>query len=73
MTSTLRALVLAAATLSLAACGSEAPSDHTVDMGGVMHKPGLQNPTVNCTGCHGSNLRGGGEAPSCYSCHGQKW
>ncbi len=52
---------------------SEAPSDHTISKNGSMHKPGLYDPENECTGCHGASLRGGGEAPSCYSCHSQKW
>ena len=52
---------------------SEAPSDHTINKGGHFHKIGLGDPETNCTGCHGSSLQGGGEASSCYSCHGQRW
>jgi hypothetical protein len=44
------------------------PADHTENNGGVMHKPGKDNPLVNCTACHGSDLKGG-TGPSCYSCH----
>ena len=51
---------------------SNIPSDHTLHKGGVPHKPGLTNPTVNCVECHGSTLHGD-QGPSCYSCHGQKW
>jgi len=51
----------------------ELPSNHTVNRGGAMHAPGLFQAQENCTGCHGSSLRGGSEAPSCYSCHGKKW
>jgi len=68
-------LVLAVLALSLAAaCGSsnEAPSSHTLSENGVMHKPGLTTPLVNCVACHGSTLQGG-EGPSCTSCHGVKW
>ncbi|MGK2906661.1 MAG: c-type cytochrome [Desulfuromonadales bacterium] len=32
-----------------------------------------KNGTSNCVTCHGADLRGSGSAPSCYSCHGQKW
>lgn len=52
---------------------SNAPSDHTVNKNGVMHKSGLTNPTSNCVSCHGSDLKGGSAGVSCYSCHGQKW
>jgi len=31
------------------------------------------NGTSDCVSCHGTDLRGSGSAPSCYSCHGQKW
>jgi len=31
-----------------------------------------QNGTLECTSCHGADLRGG-SGPSCYSCHGKKW
>jgi mono/diheme cytochrome c family protein len=60
--------------LTLAACGGTgvAPADHTVNHGGVLHKPGLTNPLVNCVACHGARLQGG-EGPSCTSCHGVKW
>lgn len=53
---------------------ADAPEGHTAFNGGVPHMPGFNNPTVNCTTCHGADLRGGdaGE-PSCTSCHGVKW
>jgi hypothetical protein len=51
---------------------SNAPADHTVSEDGVRHLPGLRDPENNCTGCHGTDLRGG-EGPSCYSCHGKEW
>ena len=51
---------------------SNAPSDHTVSQDGVRHRPGLRDPENNCTGCHGTDLRGGA-GPSCYSCHGKQW
>ena len=66
--------------IMLAACGSDAtapegaPEGHTVVKNGVTHAPGLNNPTENCTSCHGSDLRGGASGqPSCFSCHNQKW
>lgn len=53
---------------------SSAPSDHTLSMSGVMHKPGLQMASTNCTSCHGSALKGGEVASvSCYTCHGKLW
>ena len=51
----------------------ELPESHTVNKGGSMHAGGLYDPERNCTSCHGGSLTGGDEAPSCYSCHGQKW
>ena len=52
----------------------DAPTGHTVVMDGVPHSPGLNAPAENCSGCHGSDLRGGDNGePSCFSCHGQKW
>ncbi|HEY3447975.1 MAG TPA: hypothetical protein VGK67_16585 [Myxococcales bacterium] len=65
--------LLAALGCGGAGSSSSAPSSHTVNEGGVMHKPGLASPLTNCTGCHGSDLSGSGSAPSCTSCHGQKW
>jgi hypothetical protein len=67
--------ISAALLVALAGCGSEeneAPSDHTLNLDGVKHKPGLTAPLTNCTGCHGASLQGG-EGPSCTSCHGVKW
>jgi len=66
--------------LSAAACSTSstapanAPEGHTLVRDGVAHKPGLSNPTANCTTCHGADLGGGSNGePSCYSCHKQKW
>ena len=62
------------------ACGDEAtgpgnpPASHTIINDGVAHAPGLNDPTQNCTTCHGADLRGGPSGqPSCFSCHGQQW
>jgi len=53
---------------------ADAPDGHTVLKSGAAHAPGLNNPTQNCTSCHGADLRGGTSGqPSCFSCHGQKW
>ena len=52
---------------------SNAPASHTVSQDGVRHLPGLNDPEANCVACHGADLRGGSEAPSCFTCHGQKW
>ena len=71
-------LVLAIA-LAVPACGndatgpSNAPASHTVSRNGVRHAPGLDTPLQSCASCHGADLRGTAETPSCYSCHGQKW
>ncbi len=52
---------------------SNAPSDHSVNKNGVMHKSGLQSPLSNCINCHGGDLKGGDVGVSCFSCHGKKW
>jgi hypothetical protein len=44
------------------------PAGHSEDNGGVMHKPGKNDPLDNCTQCHGAQLKGGA-GPSCYTCH----
>jgi len=49
------------------------PSDHIINNDGVLHKSGLSNPELNCTACHGADLRGGSAQVSCYECHGAKW
>lgn len=49
------------------------PADHTISMGGVLHKSGLLDPLTNCVSCHGSDLKGGTTGVSCYECHNQKW
>ena len=69
------ALVLPALACSDSATVPEdAPEGHTVMKSGVAHAPGLNNPMVSCTSCHGADLRGGNEGqPSCFRCHGQKW
>jgi hypothetical protein len=52
---------------------NNSPSDHTVNKEGIMHKSGLTQPLTNCTGCHGSDLKGGTAGVSCFQCHNQKW
>lgn len=52
---------------------SNAPADHTISRDGVRHLPGLTDPETNCVTCHGADLRGGANAPSCFTCHGQVW
>jgi hypothetical protein len=49
------------------------PADHTISKDGFMHKSGIEQPLVNCVGCHGSDLKGGTVGVSCYECHGKKW
>jgi hypothetical protein len=64
----------ATATTGTATADKEIPKTHNVDHGGVMHAPGLDNPTQRCAACHGQDLRGGKVAPSsCYDCHDQVW
>ncbi len=41
---------------------------HTENNGGVMHRPGKEDPLKNCTACHGADLTGD-VGPSCYTCH----
>ena len=65
---------LAIACSSDPAAPEDAPAGHTVVLDGVAHSPGLSAPQENCSDCHGSDLRGGGDGePSCFTCHGQKW
>lgn len=71
-------LFAAAALLAASACSdasgpSEAPPGHTVRRDGVWHAPGLEEPAENCAECHGADLRGRGDAPSCFRCHGEVW
>lgn len=74
-------VVLSLAALGLPACEDgeptlppDAPAGHTVNNDGVAHMPGLFDPMVNCTACHGADLMGGTAGqPSCFSCHGQLW
>jgi hypothetical protein len=49
------------------------PADHAKDKDGVMHKRGYKKPLGDCTSCHGKDLRGQDQAPSCYECHGKEW
>jgi cytochrome c553 len=77
----MRKLILLAGLLVLTACSNPTssnnnanpPASHTINKGGHLHKSGLNDPLTNCVSCHGSDLKGGTEAPSCYSCHGKKW
>ncbi|MEN8154405.1 MAG: hypothetical protein ABFR75_10325 [Acidobacteriota bacterium] len=52
---------------------SNVPKDHDINMGGDCHKEGLYDPLNNCASCHGQNLEGSGDTPSCFQCHGKKW
>ena len=52
---------------------SNAPSNHTDNVGSFLHAPGRSTPyTSFCSACHGANLTGG-TGPSCFACHGQLW
>lgn len=57
--------------------GTNAPSDHTLTMGGFHHHPNALSPLGTCasSGCHGDNLEGDPSVntPTCYLCHDQKW
>ena len=63
--------------LSILACSQStepsAPDDHTLNIDGVYHRSGLNNPELNCVSCHGQQLDGGSSGVSCYDCHGKKW
>ena len=52
---------------------SDLESRHTVQIGGYYHGADRTEPNVNCAGCHGAELTGENNAPSCYSCHYNKW
>ena len=52
---------------------SDAPATHTVNQDGIGHAPGLNDPDENCASCHGTDLRGSGDVPSCFACHGREW
>lgn len=70
MNNVLKAIVLCGAVAlapMLTACSS-GDNGHTVDLGGVNHRDGSNDPLVNCVSCHGSDLHGG-SGPSCYNCH----
>jgi hypothetical protein len=49
------------------------PADHTISKDGFLHKNGLDQPLSNCVSCHGSDLKGGTTAVSCYECHDKEW
>ena len=47
---------------------------HSIDKGGKLHGVGYTTPSATgCDACHGSDLKGGVTAPSCYQCHGARW
>jgi len=46
---------------------------HNQSKNGKMHASDPYAPDPTCTACHGTDLKGSGSAPSCYSCHGPKW
>lgn len=49
--------------------------DHDVLKGGYYHAEDPDEPWDSCDDgdCHGSDLKGGEDGPSCFTCHGQKW
>ena len=49
------------------------PADHTVDLNGAMHLPQYDDPDNNCFKCHGLDLEGTEQAPSCFACHDKNW
>jgi hypothetical protein len=53
---------------SIVSCGL-----HTEELSGAGHVAGYDYPVQNCTECHGNDLRGDNDAPSCFACHDQKW
>ncbi len=76
-----RMAVVMVVLLTLTGCGvstrpdqtdAGAMADHTLDRHGVLHRPGLKDPTANCVACHGASLQGD-EGPSCTKCHGKVW
>ncbi|MEJ2504185.1 MAG: hypothetical protein P8177_12885 [Gemmatimonadota bacterium] len=73
-------LLLVLALVGTASCDddptlpADAPAGHTVNKDGVAHAPGLSDPLMQCTDCHGQDLEGGSQGqPSCFSCHGEVW
>lgn len=46
---------------------------HTKIKDGVAHGKKLKKPEENCVGCHGDDLLGTPDAPSCLNCHGAIW
>ncbi len=52
---------------------AEVPADHTKDRKGARHMKGSHEAMVNCTPCHGADLKGDPPRPSCYECHGKEW
>ncbi len=49
------------------------PATHTKNKDGYLHAPELKTPIGYCDACHGADLTGGVNAPSCFKCHGNKW
>lgn len=46
---------------------------HVKYLSNVGHREGYENPGITCTKCHGSDLKGDDDTPSCYECHGKNW
>ncbi len=53
---------------------SSAPTaTHTVSHGGFNHHSDLNSPEGTCNSCHGENLEGENNNPSCLICHEKLW
>ena len=52
---------------------SDLEARHTANVKGTMHGANRTSPDRDCAGCHGATLDGSANAPSCYSCHYDKW
>lgn len=73
---TMRHFILAGLLIGLAmtlfAC-KDLLTQHDINLDGVNHGEKLYSNEKNCTACHGINLNGNGNIPSCYSCHDALW
>lgn len=58
--------------MTLFAC-KDLLTQHDINLDGVKHGEKLYSNEKNCTACHGINLNGNGNIPSCYSCHDALW
>lgn len=69
----MKKILLSLSILLFGAMITFAAAGHTEDHGGVMHKPGGDNPMKNCKKCHGSDLSGGKAKVGCNDCHENHW